>query len=108
MLRDVNAMLGVCWLQHQPSLAFDNVSNPVFHRALVNVIPCHILEIVTFPIPESQIIRHVSQELLDAIAVFEVSERQSCVFLLQQVVSVRPHALFLDPTLDIFVLFTRH
>jgi len=43
-LRGVNEMLGVGWLPHQPSLAFDDVSTPVFDRPLVIVIPSHILE----------------------------------------------------------------
>jgi len=45
-LRGVNKMLGVCWLPHQLSLAFDDVSTPVFDRVLVIVIPSHILESV--------------------------------------------------------------
>jgi hypothetical protein len=43
-LRGVNKMLGVSWLPHQPSHAFDDVSTPVFDRALVIVIPFHILK----------------------------------------------------------------
>jgi hypothetical protein len=39
-------MLGVGWLPHQPSHAFDDVSTPVFDRALVIVIPFHILKSV--------------------------------------------------------------
>jgi len=45
-LRGVNMMLGVRWLQHQPSHAFDDVSTPVFDRVLVIVIPSDILESV--------------------------------------------------------------
>jgi hypothetical protein len=45
-LMGVNKMLGVRWLPHQPSHAFDNVSTPVFDRALVIVIPFHNLESV--------------------------------------------------------------
>jgi len=45
-LRGVNMMLGIHWLPHQPSHAFDDVSTPVFDRALVIVIPFHILESV--------------------------------------------------------------
>ena len=45
-LRGVNVMQGVGWLPHQPSHAFDDVSTPVFDRALVIVIPSHILESV--------------------------------------------------------------
>jgi len=43
-LRGENEMLGVGWLPHPPSHAFDDVSTPVFDRALVIVIPSHILE----------------------------------------------------------------
>jgi hypothetical protein len=43
-LKGVNEMLGVGWLPDPPSHAFDDVSNPVFHRPLVIVIPSHILE----------------------------------------------------------------
>jgi hypothetical protein len=39
-----NEMLGVGWLPHQPFHAFDDVSTPVFDRALVIVIPSPILE----------------------------------------------------------------
>jgi hypothetical protein len=37
-------MLGIGWLLHQPSHAFDDVSTAEFDRALVIVIPSHILE----------------------------------------------------------------
>jgi hypothetical protein len=53
------------------------------------------------------IIWHGSNDLLDAIPIFEAWGTQSGVFFLEQVVIVRLHALLLDPTLDIFVLFTR-
>jgi len=43
-LRGKNEMLGIGWLPHQSSHAFDDVSTPVFDRALVIVIPSHILE----------------------------------------------------------------
>jgi hypothetical protein len=43
-LRGENEMLSVSWLPHQPSHAFNDVSTPVFDRALVIVIPSHILE----------------------------------------------------------------
>jgi hypothetical protein len=46
LLRGENDMLGVGWLLHQPSHAFDDVSAAVFDRALVMVIPFHILESV--------------------------------------------------------------
>jgi len=100
-------LLGVGWLQHQPSHAFDDVSTPAFDKVLVIVIPSHILESVYFPLPESQIIWHASYEVLDAIAIFEAGETQSGVSFLQHVVIVRLHALLLGRTLDIFVLFTR-
>jgi hypothetical protein len=45
-LMGVNEMLHVGWLPHQPSHAFDDVSTPVFDRALVIAIPSHILESV--------------------------------------------------------------
>jgi len=45
-LRGENGMLGVGWLPHQPSHAFDDVSTTVFDRALGIVIPSHILESV--------------------------------------------------------------
>jgi hypothetical protein len=106
-LRGLNKMLGVRWLPHQPSHAFDDVSTPLFERALVIVILSQILESVYFPLPERQIIWHASHELLDAIPVFEAWETQSGVFFLRHVVIVRLHAVLLDPTLDIFVLFTR-
>jgi hypothetical protein len=43
-LRGVNEMIGVHRLPNQSSHAFDDVSTPVFDRAFVIVIPCHILE----------------------------------------------------------------
>jgi hypothetical protein len=46
MLRGVNAMLGVGWLPHQLSHAFDDVLTTVFDRPLVIVIVSHILESV--------------------------------------------------------------
>jgi len=45
-MRGGNEMLGVGWLLHQPSHAFDDVLTPVFDRALVIVIPSHNLESV--------------------------------------------------------------
>jgi hypothetical protein len=45
-LRGENEMLGIGWLLHQPSHAFHDVSTPVFDRALVIVIPSHILKSV--------------------------------------------------------------
>jgi hypothetical protein len=46
MLRGVNEILSVGWLPHQPSHASDDVSTSVFARALVIVIPSHILDSV--------------------------------------------------------------
>ena len=43
-LRGLIEMLGVGWLPHQPSHAFDDVWTPEFDKALVIVIPSHILE----------------------------------------------------------------
>jgi hypothetical protein len=45
-LRGVSKMLSIGWLLHQPSHAFDDVSIPVFDRALVIVIPFDIVESV--------------------------------------------------------------
>jgi hypothetical protein len=45
-LRGENEMLGVVWLPHVLSHAFDDVSTPVFDRVLVIVIPSHIVESV--------------------------------------------------------------
>ena len=70
-------MLSVGWLPHQPSHAFDDVSTPAFDRALVIVIPSHILQSVYFPLSESLIIWHASYELLDTIPVFEAWVKQA-------------------------------
>jgi len=106
-LRGIHKMLGVSWLLHQPSHAFDDVLTPVFDRGLVIVIPSHVLESVQFPLRESLIIGHVSHKLLDAIPGFEAWETQSGLFFFQHIVIVRLHVLLLDPTLDIFVHFKR-
>jgi len=106
-LRDVNEMLHVGWLLHQPSHASDDVSTPVYHGALWIVIPSYILTRVQFPLPEKLIISHASHEVLDAIPLIEVWETRSGVSLLQNVVIVRLHALLLDTTLDICVLSKR-
>jgi len=45
-LRGVNRLLGVHWLPHQPSHVFDDVLTPIFDRALLIVIPFHILQSV--------------------------------------------------------------
>jgi hypothetical protein len=42
----VNEMLGIGWLPNQPSHASDDVATPVFEKALVIVIPSHILDSV--------------------------------------------------------------
>jgi hypothetical protein len=70
-LSGVSEMLGVGWLPHQPSHAFDDVLTSVFDRLLVIVIPSRILKSVLFQHPESLIIWHASHEPLDAIPVFE-------------------------------------
>jgi len=103
--RGVIKKLGVGWLPHQPSHGIDDVPTPVVDWALVIVIPSHILGSVQFLLPESLIIGHASHELLDAIPVFEAWATQSGVSFLQHIVIVRLHALLLDPTLDIVVLF---
>ena len=46
MVRGKHEMPGVGWLLHQPFHTFDDVSTPVFDRALVIVIPSHILKSV--------------------------------------------------------------
>jgi len=89
MLRGVNEMLGVGWLPYQPSHGFDDVWTPLFDRVLVIVIPSHILASLWFPLSESLIIWHASNELLDAITVFEAWETESGVFFLQHAVKLR-------------------
>jgi len=74
---------------------------------VVIVIPSHILQRELFPLTESLIIWHASHEILDALPIVEAWQTQSSVFLLQHVVTVPLHTLHLDPTLDVFVLFTR-
>jgi uncharacterized PurR-regulated membrane protein YhhQ (DUF165 family) len=105
-LSGVNEMLGVGRLPHQPSNAFDDILTPVYDRAVVIIIPSHILKSVKFSLPKSLIIWHASQELLKDIPVFEDSEMPSGVFFVLQIVIVSLHAFLLDPTLDIFVFFT--
>jgi len=73
----------------------------------VIVIPSHILKSVQFPLPGRVIIWHATNEILDDIPVVESWETQSGVYFLQHVVIVPLHAFLLDPTQDIFVLFTR-
>jgi len=106
-LRGINEMLGIGWLPHQPLHGVDNVSTCVFHRSLVIVIPSQILKSVEFPLPVSLIIWHASHDLQDVIPVCDAQETRSSVFYLQQIVIVCLHALLRDPTLDIFLLFTR-
>jgi hypothetical protein len=67
-----------------------------------------VLGIVISVLPISSTIWYASHELLDAIPIFEAWETQSDVFFLLHVVIVRLHALLVDTTLDIFILFTRH
>jgi hypothetical protein len=104
-LRGVNEMLGIGFLPCQLSHAFDDVSTPVFDKALVIVVPSQILESVFFPFPKSLIIWHARHDRLDAIPIFEACETRSCVFFLQHLVIVRFHAILLDPRVYIFVLF---
>ena len=108
MLRGVNEILGIGCLPHQPSHGFVNVSTPELDRALVIVIPSHILESVYFPLLESLIIWHAPNKLLDDNLVFDAWETPSGVFFLQHVVIVCLHALLHDPTLDIIVLFMHY
>jgi hypothetical protein len=49
---------------------------------------------------------HASHELMDAIPILDAWEMLSGVCVLQHVVIIRLDAFFLDPTLDLFVLFT--
>jgi hypothetical protein len=105
-LRGENAMLGVGWQLHQPSYAFDDVLTPVFDMVLVIFIPSHIIMSVLFALSKSLIICHISQEHLDAFTILEAWETLNGVFCLQDVVIVRLHALYVDPTLDLFVLIT--
>jgi hypothetical protein len=102
----VNILHAVCWLLHQPSHAFDNVWTALFEWAFAIVMPSHILGNVYFPLLESLIIWHTSCELLDTMPAFEASDMQSGVFFLPNVAIVGIHALLVDPTLGIFVLFT--
>jgi len=108
MLRGINEMLGIGWLPHHPSHALDVVLTAVFDRVLVIVIPSQIHESVCFPLLESLSISHTSHDLLDAITILEAWDTRSCIFFLQHIVIVHLHTLLHDPTLDIFVLFTRH
>jgi hypothetical protein len=71
----------------------------------VIAIPSHIIESVKFLLPESLIIWHTSNDLLDGIPVFEAWKMQSGVFFLQHVVIVRLHNILLDPALYMVVLF---
>jgi len=106
-LRGVNVMLGEGWLQYQRSPPLDDVSTRVLGRAVLIVIPFHILESVLFPLPESLIIWHDVHELLDSTPVFEAWDMQSIVTFHQHVVIIHLHTLRSDRILDIFVLFTR-
>jgi len=81
-LRGVNEMLRVGWLPYEPSDGFDDVSTPVFDRALVIVIPSHILDSVQFALPLSLIIWHGCYEILDTIPIYEPWEMQSGIFSL--------------------------
>ena len=107
-LTGVNKILSEVCLPHQRCQVFDDVLTAVFDRALVIVIPSHILRTVQFPLLGSLMISHASHGLLEAIPVFEVSETQSGVLYLRQSVIIHLHAILLDPTLDISVVVTRH
>ena len=107
-LRGVYEMRGIGSLLHQSSRAFEDVSTPVFDRVLVIVIPSHILESLSFPLPESLIIWHGSHEFLHAIPILEAWETQSGVFFLRHIVIVCVHAHLLHATLHIFVRFMRN
>jgi len=107
MLSGVYEMLFVGWLPHQPSHAFDDISTPVYDRAMVIVNPSHMFESVLFPLHENLIIWHTRHKLLDVIPRLDVWEMQTSVLFLQHIVIVCLHALVLNLTLDIFVLFTR-
>jgi len=102
----VNEMLGKEWLPHQLSETFDDVPTPLFDRPLVIVIRSHILGSVSFHLLESQNLWHASHGPLDTISIFDAWQIQSRVFLSQHVVIVCLHSHLLDPTLDIFGLFT--
>jgi hypothetical protein len=106
MLRGVNVILGVGWLWHQPSHAFDDVSTPAFDRGLVIAIPSQILASVEFPLPEGLNIWHACHRNLQTIPILDVRATHSGVYFLQHVVIVLFHTLLLDPTLDIYVPFT--
>jgi hypothetical protein len=99
-------MLVIGWVPYQRSHAFDDVWTPLFDTALGIVIPFHIHVSVYCPLPESQIIWHRSHELFDAIPVFEASEIQTSLFLVQHFVKVRLHALLRVPTRNMIALFT--
>jgi hypothetical protein len=101
-------MLGVGWQPYQPSHAFEDILTPVFVRALVIVIPCHIPETVYFPFPESLIIMHASNQLLDASPSSEAWEMHRTVFVFQHFLNVNLLAHRCTPTHDRFLLFTRH
>jgi hypothetical protein len=99
-------VLSVGCMPHQPFHAVDDVSTPECNWALVIPIASDINKRILFPHPESLIISYASHELLEAISVFEASETQSGDSFLQPFTIECLHALLLDPTLDIFILFT--
>jgi hypothetical protein len=99
-------MLGVVWLPQLSSHSFVDVSTPVLDRQLVIVSPAHILGGGSFPLPQSPIVWHANHELWDAIPIFKAWAMERGVFFFQHIVIARLHALLLDPTEDVFVLFT--
>jgi hypothetical protein len=107
MLRGLNTILSVCWLPHQLSHAWDDVSTVVFDTALVIVNLFHILESVNFQLAKCHIIRSASQELPDANCLFDAWETQSGVIFISHMIVVRLHAVRDHPMLHILVLFTR-
>jgi len=99
-------MLCTWCLPHQPSHAVDDISTPVFDKVLVIVIALHILQSVLFFHPERLNIWHACHELRDVIPVFDLWHMLSFVCFVQHIVLICLYGHLLDPTLDIFVLFT--
>jgi hypothetical protein len=106
ILRGKNELLGIGWLPLQPSCMVDNVFTAIFDWAVVILVPSHMLKSLLFPLPKSLIICHGSHKPLDTIPIFEAWDMQMGVFFLPHVYIVLLHALLVDPTLDIFSLFT--
>jgi hypothetical protein len=79
-LSGVNEILGIGWLPHQPSDAFDDVSTPEFGRVLVLVIPSHITESVYFALHENLITWHACHQLQDTIPVLKFAKCRAAFF----------------------------